>query len=107
MARVVIWGKDYEIPTRLTLGEAADVERICDGAEGEGKELRRMLAMTWIAVRRIDASATFENIRDLNFDEMEWVTDDPEAEGAASPDVSGNPAFSESTASDPGTLTGS
>lgn len=106
MARFTIWGKEYEVPEKFTLGETADVEEICGGETAEGRRIRRTLATVWIAVRRVDPTAKFDDIRNLDWDEIEWVKD-PEADGAASPDHSGNQGSSESTASTPGTSNGS
>lgn len=72
-AVIRVWGNEYPVPDKLTLGESADIEKILDGAEPGSREAksRMLLATVWIACRRVDPTATLDAIRALTMDDIE------------------------------------
>ena len=71
-------GRRYPVPTNLTLGEMCDAEQFFGVEFGENATagVRMAAAMVWIAVRRVDASVTVDDIRDLPPDVFESVESD-------------------------------
>lgn len=77
--KIVVNGKDYPLPDSFTLGESADMEKIT----GQGYDLSQggalgLLAIAYVAVRRLDASVTVDDIRVLTADDIEVVQEDTE-----------------------------
>lgn len=76
---IVIDGKQYPIPTRFTLGEEAEIERIV----GQGYNLEKpgplgLLALAYIAVKRVNPAVTLQDIEVLDGDRIGVEGDTPE-----------------------------
>jgi hypothetical protein len=74
--KIVVNGKEYELPTSFTLGESADMEKIT----GQGYELEKggalgLLAIAYVAVRRVDPSVTVDDIRSLTDTQIDVLRD--------------------------------
>ena len=79
-------GREYPMPTDLTLGEMCDAERYFGVEFGENATsgMRMAAALLWIAIQREDKSVTVDDIRELPLDVF------AEAMGDASPPPPGN-----------------
>lgn len=67
-------GKEYAMPSSFTLGESADMEKIT----GQDYDLAKggalgLLAIAYVAVRRVDPSVTVDDIRLLTDADIEVV----------------------------------
>lgn len=72
MATIKINGKEYPLPESFTMGELADMETVTGQGYDMGQRgLKGMLAIAWIAARRVDASVTIDDIRNLRPDQIE------------------------------------
>jgi hypothetical protein len=76
-AKVLINGKEYPFPTEFTLGEEAEVERIT----GQGYDMSipgalGLLAIAFIAVRRVDPTVRLEDIQALKPGELTLDAED-------------------------------
>ncbi len=75
--KLIVNGREYPMPDSFTMGELADMEQIT----GQGYDLskggvRAMLALTYVAIKRIDPRVTVEDIRALGQDDFEIVGGD-------------------------------
>lgn len=63
-------GHEYPMPTDLTLGEMCDAERFFGVAFGSDEQagMRMAAALLWIAIRRVDATVTVDDVRGLPAD---------------------------------------
>lgn len=69
-------GKEYNLPTSLTVGEMCDAEGYFGVEFGTEKQgLRMASALMWIAVRRVDPTVTVEDIRALPAEVFASVVD--------------------------------
>lgn len=86
MSKVIVRGVSYEIPDKLTLGETCDIESVTgtDGTSEAGR-LRRTAAMVWVAMRRREPATTWAQIRALDWEDVDFVNDEPEPEDEAVP----------------------
>lgn len=72
-AFVTVEGVEYEIPEKLTFGDLADIEEITGQAYNPKKSgPRMMLALTYIAMRRRNPQLTIDDIRDLDFELIDF-----------------------------------
>ena len=60
-------GTEYELPTDLDLGEMCDAERFFGVEFGNQATsgIRMAAALLWIAIKRVDATVTVEDVRAL------------------------------------------
>ncbi len=101
-AKVLINGKEYPFPAEFTLGEEAEVERIT----GQGYDMtkpgaRGLLAIAYIAVRRVDPSVRLEDIEALKPGELTLDAEDDAdvpPPSAAEPNENGGTSSSSSKA---------
>ena len=91
-------GKDYDVPTDLTLGEMCDAERFfgVEFGNNETSGVRMAAALLWIAVARVDKTVTVEDIRALDPEvfmslarEDDALPPESGADDSASPETSG------------------
>lgn len=78
--KLIVNGKEYPLPDSFTLGESADMEEIT----GQGYDLskggaRGLLALAYVAVRRVDSSITVDDIRELTDADIDVKQLEPEA----------------------------
>lgn len=68
-----VHGREYNLPTDLTMGEMCDAEKEFGVEFGntERSGVRMASAMMWIAIRRVDPSVTVDDIRSLPIDVFE------------------------------------
>jgi hypothetical protein len=78
-------GREYPLPTELTLGEMCDAERFFGVEFGNNASsgIRMAAAMLWIAITRVDPTVTVDDVRALPPDVFEGF-----GEGDALPPVS-------------------
>ncbi len=76
-----VWGKDYNLPTDLTMGEMCDAEREfgVEFSNVERSGVRMAAAMMWIAIRRVDPKVDVEDIRLLPIDVFEGFIEEDDA----------------------------
>lgn len=79
-------GKLYELPKKLTLGQAADIEQASGVAFGSVGGVHALISLLWISMRREDPNVTLADVQALDFDEIEIGEDE------ASPPVGKAPA---------------
>jgi hypothetical protein len=109
---VVVNGEHYEIPTKLTIGEQADVEEILgQGYDADRGGPKLDLAMVFVTLRRADPALTLEEVRRLDADSVSFKDGDDAVPPASAPDEpavattpapSGAPSSDTSSASAPG-----
>lgn len=95
-------GRDYDVPTDLTLGEMCDAERFfgVEFGNNETSGVRMAAALLWVAVSRVDKTVTVADIRALDpevFTSLGGGDALPPASGAAesaSPETSGDASSS-------------
>jgi hypothetical protein len=77
---VVIDGVKYEIPDDLTYGDLLDVEQKIGPNAGP---IAALAGSIWIAMRRVNPDAKFEDLRDVKFDVKQFSGGDavPLADG--------------------------
>lgn len=83
MGKVIVRGVEYPLPESLTLGEAADVERIVGDAPKAGSAM--LLGLVYTAMRRRNPQVTLEQVRALDMESVEVIEEEdasPPAEGA-------------------------
>jgi hypothetical protein len=88
-------GKDYPMPTELSLGEMCDAERFFGVEFGNNASsgIRMAAAMLWIAIKRVDPDVTVDDIRELPTDVFEGfgeVDESPPVSDAEETDTSGS-----------------
>lgn len=90
-----VHGKEYSLPTDLTMGEMCDAEREFGVEFGkvQSSGVRMAAAMIWLAIRRVDDSITVEDIRRLPIDVFESIV---RADDAGPPDETNNGTFTTS-----------
>jgi hypothetical protein len=71
-------GKNYNLPTDLTMGEMCDAEQHfgVEFGKPDQSNVRMAAAMMFIAIRREDPSVTPEDIRELPLDVLEKLGTD-------------------------------
>jgi hypothetical protein len=98
--KIVLNGVDYPVIPRddWTLGESADAEDICgQGYDFEKLGAKGILALAYIAARRVNPSVTLEDLKSLKYDDVDFKG----AEGKPVPPPSpGESAGSENTGSE-------
>lgn len=91
--KLVIDGREYQMPTSFTLGEARVVKRLTGRVLDElgglsGSDPDWIVALVWIAMHREDATVTVEQVEALDFGDlqMEGQEDEPSPpDGPAQP----------------------
>lgn len=87
-------GREYEVPEEFTLGEMCDMEQHFGVRFGEETGVRMVAAMLYVAIRRVDATVTIDDIRSLSPEVLgelsaEVAPDDPPEEALVSSATSG------------------
>jgi len=76
MATIPIFGKDYPLvgPSEFTLGELNDGENFFGASFGDDEvNARKLSAILYVSVRRVDQSVTPKDIRDLTPQDLEVI----------------------------------
>lgn len=107
MATIPIFGKDYPLigPSEFTLGELNDGENFFGASFGDDEvNARKLSAILYVSVRRVDQAVTPKDIRDLTAQDLEVIRvalaqwqRETEDESVPPPSDAGEPS---STASD-------
>lgn len=85
MATFKFDGVEYEIPEKFTIGELRLMEQNA-GQAGLSGRVNNLLNVLWIARRRIDKKARFEEFDKLDSDELDALLEEmPDPEDDASP----------------------
>lgn len=85
MSKVTVKGVAYDLPEDLTFGESCDIESVTGQPLGGANGFRRTAALVWIAMRRRDKSMTWEQVRELNWTDVQWEKDKPQEDEAVPP----------------------